>query len=150
MYLRTLFSWQRRAGRRVGVKGETGAVTFLQRFGGALNLHPHFHSVLPDGLFVPVRGREELEFEALPAPSAEEVVALTEKIARRITKRVRRLVEAEREEGRLLEETAQRLESTLLQSMRVPVPEARLLFGSESDHESEGSERSGPGRPRLC
>jgi hypothetical protein len=30
--------------------GQTGAVTFIQRFGGALDLNPHFHAVLPDGL----------------------------------------------------------------------------------------------------
>jgi hypothetical protein len=28
------------------------AVTFVQRFGGALNLNVHFHCVIPDGVFV--------------------------------------------------------------------------------------------------
>jgi hypothetical protein len=38
---RTLFAWQRHRGRALGVRdGQTGAVSFLQRFGGALNLHP--------------------------------------------------------------------------------------------------------------
>ena len=40
-------------------------------------------------------GREELEFVPVPPPSAVEVVALTEKIAWRITKRVRKLMEEE-------------------------------------------------------
>ena len=30
-----------------------GAVTFLQRFGSTLNVHPHFHSCVMDGMFVP-------------------------------------------------------------------------------------------------
>ncbi|MCA9755200.1 MAG: transposase [Candidatus Eisenbacteria bacterium] len=81
-FLRPIFAWERRRGRSLGIwDGETGAVTFLQRFGGALNLHPHFHSLIPDGLFVPVPGREELEFVPLPPPSAEEVRTLTERIA---------------------------------------------------------------------
>lgn len=105
-------------------------MTFLQRFGGALNLHPHVHSLLPDGLFVPVPGREELEFVALPAPSAEDVQRLTERIARRITERVRKLVEEEGEQGTRLEETTLAMESSLLAAMRVPVPDADLLFGA--------------------
>jgi hypothetical protein len=55
VFLRTLFAWQRRRGRDRGILGgHTGAVTFVQRFGGALNLNPHLHSVLPDGLWVAV------------------------------------------------------------------------------------------------
>jgi hypothetical protein len=39
VFLRTLFTWQRRRGRALGIAGgQTGAVTFVQRFGGALNL----------------------------------------------------------------------------------------------------------------
>ena len=78
---------------------------------------------------MPVPGREELEFVPLPAPSAEEVETLTERVASRITRRVRRLVEEEEEEGTRLEETALSLESSLLAAMRVPVPDARFLFG---------------------
>jgi len=28
-------------------------MTGIQRFGGILNLNPHFHAIVPDGLFVP-------------------------------------------------------------------------------------------------
>ena len=100
---------------------------------------------------MPVPGREELEFVPLPAPSAEEVAALTERVARRITKRVRKLVEEEEAEGTRLEETMLSLESSLLLAMRVPVPDARFLFG-DGDHESEstGPEATGVKRPRLC
>ena len=88
----------------------------------------------------------------LPAPSAEEVRTLTEKIAARITRRVRKLVEEEEAGGTRLEETALSLESSLLAAMRVPVPDARFLFG-DGDHESEGSGGAGLAdtrRPRLC
>ena len=50
-FLRTVFAWQRRRGRSLGIEdGQTGAVTFVQRMGGAMNLNPHAHSLLPDGL----------------------------------------------------------------------------------------------------
>jgi hypothetical protein len=42
----------RRKAREIGARdGEVGSVTFVQRFGDALNLHVHFHAVLPDGVF---------------------------------------------------------------------------------------------------
>ena len=82
-FLRTLFVWQRRRGRALGIRGETGAVTFIQRFGGALNTNPHFHSILPDGLFVPdADGR--LSFKALPSPNDDDVANLTKLLAGRL------------------------------------------------------------------
>ncbi|MBU1413732.1 transposase zinc-binding domain-containing protein, partial [Myxococcota bacterium] len=49
-FLRTVFAWQRRRGRLAGLTdGHCGAVTFVQRFGGALNTNPHFHVLIPDG-----------------------------------------------------------------------------------------------------
>jgi len=108
-------------------------------------LQPHVHSLIPDGPFVPVAGREELEFVALPAPSGEEVRTSTERIARRITERMRRLVEEEGELGTRLGDTALAMESSLLAAMRVPVPDAGLLFG-DGDHESESVPESGSQR----
>ncbi|MBM4394651.1 MAG: transposase [Deltaproteobacteria bacterium] len=53
-FLRTLFAFQRHRGRRLGIRdGQTGSVTFVQRFGGVCNLNPHMHVLVPDGLFVP-------------------------------------------------------------------------------------------------
>lgn len=50
----TLFAWQHLRGRRVGLAdGQTGSVTFVQRFGGILNRTPQVHCLLPDGLLVP-------------------------------------------------------------------------------------------------
>src|SRR5712671_6194660 len=51
--LRAIFAHQRLRARRAGALApRVGAVTFVQRFGGALNLNVHFHSVIPDGVFV--------------------------------------------------------------------------------------------------
>ncbi|MBN2527264.1 MAG: transposase [Deltaproteobacteria bacterium] len=36
----------------MGIKDSLGgSVTFAQRFGSSLNLNPHFHSLLLDGMF---------------------------------------------------------------------------------------------------
>ncbi len=85
-FLRTVFAWQRRRGRALGiVGGESGAVTFVQRFGGALNLNPHLHGLVPEGLFVPGESEgEPLRFVPLPAPAHEKIEALTWHLARRL------------------------------------------------------------------
>ena len=50
--LRVLFSWHRRRIRRRGLRPPScGAVTFVQRFGSALQLSVHFHVVATDGAF---------------------------------------------------------------------------------------------------
>ncbi len=50
-FLRSLFAeLRRRVRQHWGVHAEQcGAVTFLQRFGSALNLNPHFHTLARDG-----------------------------------------------------------------------------------------------------
>ena len=50
-FLRSVFADQRRRARRLfGIpNGQCGSVTFLQRLGSALNLTPHFHSLILDG-----------------------------------------------------------------------------------------------------
>jgi hypothetical protein len=96
-FLRTVFAWQRLQGRRVGLYGETGSVTFTQRFGGILNLNPHFHCILPDGLFVPraddtsrAGSDQAVEFARLPPPTDADILHLTEKLARRLGEIARR------------------------------------------------------------
>jgi hypothetical protein len=134
VFLQTLLAWQRRRGRELGIMGgQTGAVTFLQRFGSAMNLNPHLHAVVPDGLFVPERVAAEtipgagcsgafgmagtrLRFVALPPPTTADVEALTVTLAQRLTDRLtadaeerseylaRIIHESERQEGpRVLE-----------------------------------------------
>jgi len=39
-FLKSVFAWQRQRGREVGIdEGQTGAITFVQKFGSALNLN---------------------------------------------------------------------------------------------------------------
>ena len=83
VFLRALSTWQRRRGRILGVEGTTGTVTFVQRFGSALQLNIHFHAVVPDGVFVP--GDDgAVSFARLPAPTDEDVVLLLHRTATRV------------------------------------------------------------------
>ena len=87
----SVFAWQRQRGRAAGIAdGHTGAVTFIQKFGGALNLNPHLHAITPDGLFVEGGPEGRLVFHPLPPPTDEEVQRLGARVARRLTKLARR------------------------------------------------------------
>ncbi|MFC1572568.1 transposase [Candidatus Eisenbacteria bacterium] len=59
-------------------------VTIAQRYEGTLNLHPHIHSLVPDGLFMPGRD-DRLFLVPLPEPTTEDVETLLLKAARRLT-----------------------------------------------------------------
>jgi hypothetical protein len=90
VFVRTVFaSLRRRARRQWSVaRGQCGAVTFVQRFGDALNLNVHFHSLLFDGVYE--RGPDgALRFHPLPPPEDAEV----ERVVRQVARRIARLLE---------------------------------------------------------
>jgi hypothetical protein len=88
VFLRAVFALQRRRARRQGIRrGQVGAVSLIQFFGSALQVTPHFHSLVPDGVFVPREGG--VCFEALPPPTQDEV----ERLLRVVHLRVLRLLE---------------------------------------------------------
>jgi hypothetical protein len=136
-FLGTVFAWQRRRGRTLGIlAGQTGSVSFVQRFGGALNLNPHVHSLLPDGLFVPgQQDSNELTFVPLPEPTTADIEALTLRIARRLTAVVERLCSDDCETQAVLERTAAALREALATAVEPPLPKLGLdLLGL--DHTS--------------
>ena len=80
LFVRALFNFQRRRARRLGIKlpraNASGAITFVQRFGSALQLAVHFHTLVPDGVFVPPPDRDpeaRPKFIRLDPPTDEEV-----------------------------------------------------------------------------
>jgi len=87
LVVRAIGVWQRRVARARGQAApKTGAVTFVQRFGGLVNLNVHFHLVVPDGVFV--EAGEGLRFEMLPVPTNADVLAILDRIMRRIARRL--------------------------------------------------------------
>ena len=90
-FLRALFADQRRRARRLfGVqRGHNGSVTFIQRFGSALNLTPHFHTLVLDGIY-PGPQHDLGSFVPLPPPETEDVARVLAGTARRILRVVAR------------------------------------------------------------
>ena len=69
----------RRRARKAGARNSrTRAITFVQRFGSALNLNVHFHMVVPDGAFV--REGSAVRFVPLPRLTADELGKVLERI----------------------------------------------------------------------
>jgi hypothetical protein len=84
VYTRAVLGFYRKRAKASGHRGgRTGTVTVIQRFGGALNLNVHFHTLAVDGVFV----REpsgSLRFVSAKAPTDEEVEALLGVIRKRV------------------------------------------------------------------
>jgi hypothetical protein len=72
VYARVLCVVYARGARARGIRGgRTGTVTVMQRAGSGLNVNPHFHTLVLDGVFHQAAGR--LEFHPAPGPSDAEV-----------------------------------------------------------------------------
>jgi hypothetical protein len=87
--VRAVFASLRRRAQKYGKmpRAECGAVTFVQRFGDALNLNVHFHTLVLDGVYEV--GHGATRFHVLPPPEGDEL----ERILRRIVRRVGKLLE---------------------------------------------------------
>jgi ribosomal protein S27E len=69
---------------------KTGAVTLIQRFGGALNLNTHFHMLFLDGVYIDPRHGKPVRFRRVTAPTRDELTQLTHTIAHRIGRHLER------------------------------------------------------------
>ena len=97
--LREIFNSHRRRARRAGARASRpGAISFVQRFGSAISLNVHFHSCIPNGVFVREHG--QVRFEPLDAPSDDEVKAILQKIIVRVRKLLRPRLDAARDDAR--------------------------------------------------
>ncbi len=84
VFVRALRTAYRRQARRQGLAGgETGMVTSVQRFGGAVNLHVHFHTLVLDGVFVRT-GDGTPSFHAAVPPTDADVQRVVVRVRRRL------------------------------------------------------------------
>jgi hypothetical protein len=138
-YLKSVFAWQRHRGRVAGIQdGQTGAITFVQRFGGALNVNVHFHSITPDGLFVPTSAGD-LCFVPLEPPSGEDVARLGRRVFRRLTKIATRYLAQRQDEYTDPDDELATLQHALSVALRPPVrPQRALPLGGpeQPEHQS--------------
>lgn len=91
IFMQSVFSSLRRRARKLcGLSWtQCGAVTFVQRFGGAINLNVHFHILLLDGVYWK-DDAERIKFTRLPPPEDSELARIMERIARRILRLLER------------------------------------------------------------
>jgi len=89
-FVKTLSAWQlERAGESGIESAQWGAVTVVQRFGSALQLMPHFHTVGCDGAFS-VDADGEAQVHTLSGPTSEDVERLVEQVHGRVLALLRR------------------------------------------------------------
>lgn len=86
-----VWRWQRAEARRLGATGtlQGGSVGFLQLFSGAVQVHPHFHLLLPEGLW-----KGDGTFVPLPPPGDADVMAVLHRVLRRLRPRLAALEDA--------------------------------------------------------
>jgi len=103
IFIKTVFASLIRRAAEFGAvrKPQCGAVSFIQRFGSALDLNVHIHAILLDGIYAADdEGRPH--FQALLSPDNEEVARVTASLAEAITDFLRRRglgPESDREES---------------------------------------------------
>jgi hypothetical protein len=94
--LRTAAGLTRDGDRPCPARPRLGAVSFLHRFGSALNHHVHLHVCATDGVFVPTGDGRPAFLPARPITQAD-LATLTEKVRRRVMRwfRIQRLLDAD-------------------------------------------------------
>lgn len=128
--LRVLFAWQRRRLRRRGLKNPScGAITFVQRFGSALQLNVHFHVLAPDGGF-----DEDGVFVAQEPPNEEDVRDLLVRAGRRVIALLRRFFVDDDDRRREIDRVLQALDAASASPppalFQVPSPQRRASLSA--------------------
>lgn len=90
LFLRALFGWMHTRARALGFEGQSGAICFEQRFSSALQLNPHLHVLVPEGMFVGTAGDSAVKLFPLPPPGDNEVEALLLTVATRTVRLLKR------------------------------------------------------------
>ncbi len=78
----------RKAGLTRAQGARSGAITFIQRFGSAINLNVHLHMLIPDGVYT--FEQDKPRFHRVNAPAQNEIETLLTCIIARITRHLQR------------------------------------------------------------
>jgi hypothetical protein len=103
IFVEAIGRWQKQVAKASGILGgETGSVTFVQRFDGALGSFVHLHVIALDGVFTRDAPGGAVVFHDGPAPSREQIAAIAARVAERMLRWMRRrnLLEERRAEER--------------------------------------------------
>jgi hypothetical protein len=90
IFVEVVFARYRARAEAGGIdRAQCGAVTFVQRFGGSLNLNIHFHTAFLDGVFTRDE-RGHVRFHCAAAPETTELQAIVSRVHRRVVAWLRR------------------------------------------------------------
>jgi hypothetical protein len=91
IFVAEIASWQKQKAKAASIEGgETGAITFVQRFNATLGCFVHFHVLTLDGVFTRSVEGGAVTFHEGPAPSAEEIAKIAARVAKRMARWMRR------------------------------------------------------------
>jgi Putative transposase len=151
-----LEAYARGAGARGIAGGRTGSITVIQRAGGGLNVNPHFHTLVLDGVFRKTEAGG-LELHSAPGPSDNTVAAILARIRARVGRLLRWRGPAPEDDGT---GPADRLgeESPLLAELVSASVQGRVALGARAgrrgrrrgdEADAEGVLRRGPRQAHL-
>src|SRR5690606_30726684 len=88
---RTIATWLIHQAGFIHDTARTGAVTFIQRFGSALNLNVHFHMLFLDGVYVTRchdgdSSKSNQVFRRVKAPTKADLEALLQQLSTRLAR----------------------------------------------------------------
>jgi hypothetical protein len=83
VFIRSVNRWLKQQARKMSVTDAVpGSITFIQRFGGGLQLNPHYHSLFLDGVYY--RKNDQWLFHSIKEPSREDLKGILQRIISRI------------------------------------------------------------------
>jgi len=130
---------------------QCGAITFVQRFGGAVNLNPHFHTLVLDGVYEVDEVAARVRFIALPPPGDDDIERILAAVARKTLRLLeRRGLGGDGEasddlplrEPLLAELYGAALRGSSTAGARVVQPDASLIAGIEHGEAEPASRRA--------
>jgi hypothetical protein len=144
IFIRAIFADLRRRARKLGIaEPKPGGIGFTHMGGSILNLHPHFHCLLTDGVFHRGHGGE-IAFAPLEPPTDEDVA----RVAVKVCTKVRRLLSA-RDTDAAVEQAA--LLSAQAEAVRVqPLSQLQLFELDTLDAHKEAAFEHPHKRRRRC
>jgi hypothetical protein len=144
LVIRAIYAYQRRMARRAGHReAKCASVTFVQRFGGAVNANVHFHVLAPDAVFMPGETEDDvLQVVPLPPPEDKDILGILEKVVRRVSALVHKRCGLDDDFG--LEPETDVLDGAIDEAMR-NVP--RLPWSADDE---EPPDEAPEGSPPAC
>jgi len=152
-FLRALFAeLRRRIRRELGSRAEQcGAVTFVQRFGSAMNLNLHFHTLALDGAyFYDPRPGSTPQFVPLDPPSGDEVARVLTGTARRLVRLIEARAEGDEDSLSRDEPLLALLAQASLRTRIATGPEAGQRWRRLGDRVEPSTDRSTDGEARAA